>query len=58
MTIHDEVCSPLFFALYFMCFFCYDLEEDGFGNGEGGLVLLLLLPLQVGRHALPATLNT
>ncbi len=40
-----------------MFFFCYDLEEDGFGNGEGGLVLLLFLPLQVGRPALPVTEN-
>ncbi len=38
-----------------MFFFLCDLEEDGFGNGEGGLVLLLLFPLQVGWPALPAT---
>jgi hypothetical protein len=46
------------FLLFILCFFFLcDLEEDGFGNGEGGLVLLLLLLLQVGRPALPATGN-
>ncbi len=48
---HRSTCYSIY------VFFCYDLEEDGFSNGEGGLVLLLLLPLQVGRPALPATGN-